>query len=434
MPIDPNIALGVKPIQLESPVNQMAQMYQLQNVAQSNQLNKMKMDEYTRGVAEDEQVKNALTRLDKNSPTYEQDRFNAYALKGIEGVKAYAATRKEESQTETSALERTKLTGDIGDAEHKRTMQQHDETIKEIASVNTPTDIISKLDKFVSQKKLTSDEATEIKASMPSDPAQFHTWQTNLLTHITDAKTQIELTKPNWVERTDGKTKWLEDTNSRSSTFGQRQGKDVTMQPSADTLYNASKPVYNENAGGFVTPPTAASPKGGFTPLSEVQATKDVNANRKALKTAGYDPITGVDNISKLIDKSTGSWTGTLTDASLGGVLGVSTEGSKAIQQLKTFASTLTTDLLGGKLGAGISNTDRDFILEGLGNVADSTRPRGDRLAAWEGVKARMISAGMFNDKQNIIPKDEKMPPKLTPTAEDIKQFNALKAKNKVPQ
>jgi hypothetical protein len=100
MPIDPSIALGVRPAQIDSPLNQMAKMYELQNAAQSNQLNKLKMDEYTRGVAEDAEIKNALTRLDKNSPTYEQDRFNAYALKGIEGVKAYAATKKEEAAAE----------------------------------------------------------------------------------------------------------------------------------------------------------------------------------------------------------------------------------------------------------------------------------------------------------------------------------------------
>jgi hypothetical protein len=104
MAIDPSIALGVRPAQIESPINQMAKIYELQNAAQSNQLNKLKMDEYARGVAEDTEIKNALTRLDKNSPTYEQDRFNAYALKGIEGVKAYAATKKEEAAAEEHAF------------------------------------------------------------------------------------------------------------------------------------------------------------------------------------------------------------------------------------------------------------------------------------------------------------------------------------------
>ena len=59
MPIDPSIALGVKPAQLESPINQMAKMYEMQNAVQSNQLNQMKMDEYKRGLATTER-RNAL--------------------------------------------------------------------------------------------------------------------------------------------------------------------------------------------------------------------------------------------------------------------------------------------------------------------------------------------------------------------------------------
>jgi hypothetical protein len=59
MPIDPSIALGVKPIQFESPINQMAKVYEMQNAQQSNQLNQMKMDEYQRGIANTER-RNAL--------------------------------------------------------------------------------------------------------------------------------------------------------------------------------------------------------------------------------------------------------------------------------------------------------------------------------------------------------------------------------------
>lgn len=59
MPIDPTIASGVRPVQLESPVNQMANIYALQNAQQSNQLNQLKMDEYKRGIANTER-RNAL--------------------------------------------------------------------------------------------------------------------------------------------------------------------------------------------------------------------------------------------------------------------------------------------------------------------------------------------------------------------------------------
>ncbi len=107
MPIDPSIALGVKPMQVKSQGEYLNELYNQQNAEQTNQLNQMKMGEYKRGLAEDEQFKNALARLDKTSPTFEQDRYNAYALKGIEGVKAYAATKKEEALAESAGVETT---------------------------------------------------------------------------------------------------------------------------------------------------------------------------------------------------------------------------------------------------------------------------------------------------------------------------------------
>jgi hypothetical protein len=126
----------------------------------------------------------------------------------------------------------------------------------------------------------------------------------------------------------------------------------------------------------------------------EIQGQVDVKANRKALATAGYDPVTGKDNISKLIQDSTGSFAGAGTDLA-GRVIGVSTKGAQSIAQLKTFESKLTQDILGGKLGAGISNTDREFIVAAIGQIADSTLPVETRQAAWNSVKERMRVAGM---------------------------------------
>jgi hypothetical protein len=78
--IDPNIALGVRPVQIdyprqESPVNQMAMIMQLQNAQQTNQLNRQKMEEYTRAREMEGVRRNALAGVDLNSP----DSFNIVA-------------------------------------------------------------------------------------------------------------------------------------------------------------------------------------------------------------------------------------------------------------------------------------------------------------------------------------------------------------------
>jgi hypothetical protein len=81
MAIDPSIALGVKPVQLESPINQMAKMYEMQNAVQSNQLNKLKMDEYSRGIANTER-RNALLGGFTSSMSVD-DQVNALVQNGF---------------------------------------------------------------------------------------------------------------------------------------------------------------------------------------------------------------------------------------------------------------------------------------------------------------------------------------------------------------
>lgn len=48
MPIDPNIALGAKPIEMQDPLNQYAKVMQIQNIQQDNALNQLKYQESQR--------------------------------------------------------------------------------------------------------------------------------------------------------------------------------------------------------------------------------------------------------------------------------------------------------------------------------------------------------------------------------------------------
>jgi hypothetical protein len=92
---DYSIALQNKPMQVTSQEDYLKEIYALQNAQQANQLNKMVLGEKQRGFTEDEAVKNALRNLDRTSPTFAQDEEAAYAIKGIEGLKALGAQRKE---------------------------------------------------------------------------------------------------------------------------------------------------------------------------------------------------------------------------------------------------------------------------------------------------------------------------------------------------
>lgn len=75
MPIDPNIAMGYRSPQFESPVNQMAAVMQIQSAQQANELNRQKMEEYARAREMEGVRRNALAGIDLNAP----DSFNKVA-------------------------------------------------------------------------------------------------------------------------------------------------------------------------------------------------------------------------------------------------------------------------------------------------------------------------------------------------------------------
>ena len=113
MALDPSIPLGIKPVQIESPLNQMAKMYEMQNAVQSNKLNQFKMDEYTRGVAEDEAVRNYFAQQDRTSPDFVKGLYGvspkigqAYEKSQLEALKERAAIGETESKTKTADFER----------------------------------------------------------------------------------------------------------------------------------------------------------------------------------------------------------------------------------------------------------------------------------------------------------------------------------------
>jgi hypothetical protein len=175
----------------------------------------------------------------------------------------------------------------------------------------------------------------------------------------------------------------------------------------------ATQPVFNAQAGGFVAPPTKENPQGIFIPATKIQAAKDQSAAVRALQSAGYNVETGEDTISKLIEKSTSGGLQAGSAAALA-FFGKSTEGRKAIAALEGTANQIATDLAGGKLGAGISNTDREFIVGALGDVANPMKTAEERLSGWTAAKNRMMLTG-------LIP-----PPKTAGAAAGVDTSNPL--------
>lgn len=123
MAIDPSIALGIKPMQLDNPLNAMAQYSQIQSAQQANQLNQMKMAEYERARAEEEGVRNALAKGELNLSTPEgRAGLLKYGKTGLEYGKALTEQQKavvDRQAAETKlVVDRTKMSRDALDNVH----------------------------------------------------------------------------------------------------------------------------------------------------------------------------------------------------------------------------------------------------------------------------------------------------------------------------
>jgi hypothetical protein len=112
MALDYSIALGVKPMQIESPINQMAKMYELQNLQQTGQANQLAMQEKQRAIAEDEAVRNYFAQQDRTSPDFAKGLYGISPKTGQAYEKFQAETSKEKTLAKNAEIEQlTKIHG-----------------------------------------------------------------------------------------------------------------------------------------------------------------------------------------------------------------------------------------------------------------------------------------------------------------------------------
>jgi len=102
--IDPNIAMGYKPVQIENPLNQLAAMTQIQSGQQGQQMNMLKMQEYQRGLEEENKLRTLLSGGgDINSPDVVRQMYGISPTKGLEFQQKQALIKK--AGLETTGLE-----------------------------------------------------------------------------------------------------------------------------------------------------------------------------------------------------------------------------------------------------------------------------------------------------------------------------------------
>jgi hypothetical protein len=439
--VNPNIAMSYRGVEVpqQNMLADYAAIQQIQGGQQAQQLNALKMQEYERTRDEEEGARNFLRGRDLASP----DTRTGLTQFGKTGL----ALAKSLSEQDAATLNMQNVKSQISE----RDFGLQDKKLKfawgAIGDSATPELAIEKITGAIKDGVFKpEDGAAEIQQLQNMTPEAFRQYRVNKVLQLLDAKDKLVTMLPKITRQEAGgqivsiqdnpalpgyglpvagmapiaKTATIGETTAQGQLavsqgqLGVSRGQlGVAQQRLNFEREKAAQPVFNAQAGGFVAPPTKENPQGIFIPATKIQAAKDQSAAVRALQSAGYNVETGEDNISKLIEKSTSGGLQAGSAAALA-FFGKSTEGRKAIAALEGTANQIATDLAGGKLGAGISNTDREFIVGALGDVANPMKTAEERLSGWTAAKNRMMLTG-------LIP-----PPKTAGAAAGVDTSNPL--------
>jgi hypothetical protein len=408
--VNPNIAMSFRgpEIQPQNMLADYAAVQQIQSGRQAQEMNALKMQEYERARTEEEGLRNYLAQSDLAKPETRAGLVR-YGKTGLAYGKALTDQDTAALTQREAAFKVQKAKGDfIAQAKRDTSQNPSDANLtafKEDLLANPlftapeKTQLAANVDRILAMPVA---ERRTFMASQGASPSELKP----ILTPQNLGGTARILSTPAFggaatpVVGSEGTVTatpaQIEANKISQGQLAVSQGQLSVAQKRLNfDREKATQPVFNAQAGGFVAPPTKENPQGLFIPATKIQAAKDQSAAVKALQSAGYNVETGEDNISKLIEKSTSGGLQAGTAAALA-FFGKSTEGRKAIAALEGTANQIATDLAGGKLGAGISNTDREFIVGALGDVSNPMKTAEERLSGWTAAKNRMMLTGLI--------------------------------------
>lgn len=152
--IDPSIALGVKPVQIQDPINQFARQQELS-------VNMMKANEMQRGMQEEQEVKNYLRGANLSDPSVRAG-LSQFGKTGLGYGKLIA-------EQEKAGLETKKLTGDIS----KQQLDAHRQRTSDLAFNPSDANVVAHLQDSVLRQEITPQQAdATLKQTLAMPPEQ----------------------------------------------------------------------------------------------------------------------------------------------------------------------------------------------------------------------------------------------------------------------
>jgi hypothetical protein len=184
--IDYTIPGQFRGVQVESPMNAMAQAMQMRNLQESSQMNALKMREYQ----QQQQERNALAQLMGDSklefgsePFMQQVLAKAPGM--YEGIATRAAQRENllaqrearQAETEKRQFESEKLKGQLS-------KEKFFDAVSDLTSYEKVSDVLSGLQQKLDAGQITEDQKNQVIAGLPDNDAEIPAWQVRTMRRL----------------------------------------------------------------------------------------------------------------------------------------------------------------------------------------------------------------------------------------------------------
>ncbi|QIM51627.1 hypothetical protein [Hydrogenophaga crocea] len=239
--IDPRIAMGFQPTtQLESPMNNLARLLQVQGAQQANQLNQLKMDEYQSGV----QRKNKLAALLSGDYATDEDRESALLRGGfMDEANKLKTDRRANAKTDVELDEkRFKVATDRYNA--------YKQTLGSLAqNPNLSKDLLSQVgQQLVDAGIIPAEMHQRALATMPDDPNVLRQRLREGVAAQMAPDKMLEFFAPKVDKIDNGQQIMYRDTNPNSPTFGQNvAGAPVQKMQTPDSIASNATAILGQN-------------------------------------------------------------------------------------------------------------------------------------------------------------------------------------------
>jgi hypothetical protein len=391
VPIDPRIALGVQPMQIQQPdpnsgMNALAKIMQLRGLQQESELGRMKMDEYKRGIEDQNALRSALSAPGA-------DPYNILLQRGkLTEANAYRKNQIDADKT-AADTEKSRL-----DAAHKR-VDSWGQAMGFVRQNPTPQNAQAAVQHLVTMGVIPPQQAQAAMASAGNDPQAIAQWAEMGFRAALGAKEQLPKFQTNniggstptqAIDPVTGQTRIvsnLQNTPSPGEVLTDQRGREQfqetkrhnqRMEGFRNSEVNAEGVEYKQDTNGtWLAFPKKAGP-GPIQP----RAVEGVPGKKEA---SARNVLTIINEAEKLIDGATGSYLGAAADETAR-AFGKSTAGAQATAQLKALEGQLMMAM--PRMEGPQSNYDVQLYRQMAGQIGDPTVPRETKKAALAKVKA----------------------------------------------